>query len=248
MSQQSNQKINQAIILSAGFGTRLRPLTDNIPKVMVPFNGKPLLEYHIEQLKKYGITDIFINLHYLPEVVMNYFGDGSLFGVHVTYKIETPEILGTAGGIKNFEDNIHGDFFVVYGDVFNQIDYERMEEAFYTKDNAIGMEIIRDTDRLVDSDLVDVDENLKFKKIHPKPHEKIPLSGKGMQAVFILTQKIFSYIPSNTFYMIDNQVLPKVLASSENFYGYECADYMEDVGTFERYDKVVKYLTKSKLA
>ena len=102
-----NQKsITQAIILSAGFGTRLRPLTDSMPKVMVPLAGKPLLEHHILQLKKHGVTEFFINLHYLPDVITKYFGDGSKLGVKIHYVLEAPEILGTAGGVKSFEKNL----------------------------------------------------------------------------------------------------------------------------------------------
>jgi NDP-sugar pyrophosphorylase family protein len=103
------KKITQAVILSAGIGTRLRPLTDNLPKVMAPIGGKPLLERHFEQFKKYGIKEFFINLHYLPEKITDYFGDGSKWGIKIVYKHE-PEILGTAGGVKNFEGVLKNNF------------------------------------------------------------------------------------------------------------------------------------------
>jgi len=95
------------MLLAAGMGTRLRPLTERLPKCMVPVGGKPILEHNIEWLKKYGFTDVMINLHYLPQVVMGYFGDGSKWGVKIKYSVEK-EILGTAGGVKNvawFFDN-----------------------------------------------------------------------------------------------------------------------------------------------
>lgn len=83
-------KITQAVLLSAGLGTRMRALTEkmNIPKVMTPLLGKPLLEWHIEALKKYRITEFFINLHYLPDAIQSYFGDGSKWGVKITYALE----------------------------------------------------------------------------------------------------------------------------------------------------------------
>ena len=155
----------QAIILSAGFGTRLKQFTDKMPKVMVPIDGRPLLEHHIEQLKEYGVRDILINLHYLPDIITDYFGDGLKFGVKILYKYET-EILGTAGGIKNFENEIKDSFFVVYGDVLNFINYSKFEEYFCKKPNAIGVEIIGKTDHPYDSDLVEIDANLKFLKIY----------------------------------------------------------------------------------
>src|SRR5436190_18239872 len=87
----------QAMILAAGSGTRLRPLTDDIPKGMVPIGGKPVLEYAIRRLAAAGVTDIVINLHYLPEKITDYFGDGSAWDVTLTYSYEE-QALGTAGG------------------------------------------------------------------------------------------------------------------------------------------------------
>jgi len=92
----------KAVILSAGKGIRLKPITDNVPKVMVEINGKPLLQYHIEWLAKNGIRDIGVNLHHRPNVIKDYFGDGGDFGVNLYYSFES-KILGTSGGFKNFE-------------------------------------------------------------------------------------------------------------------------------------------------
>lgn len=226
----------QAIILSGGLGARLRPLTDNMPKVMVPIGGKPVLEHHIDQLKKNGITDILINLHYLPEVIKNYFGDGSRFGVNITYKYE-PEILGTAGAVKNFEDCLKDDFFIIYGDILSFVDYEKFKDFFKGKPDAIGAEIVGDTDHPFDSDLAEVDEDMRFKKIHTKPHKQIPKKYKSMKAIFIFRKKILDFIPQGKYYEIDHQLLPDALSRGVKFYGYETNDYLKDVGTMERYEK-----------
>src|SRR3989344_9541785 len=106
--------IKQAIILCAGLGTRLRPMTDTMPKPMLPLLGKPMLEWNIEQFKRHGVSEFFINLHYLPEVIKNYFNDGSKWGVKIHYNLES-EIMGTAGGVKNFESQLRDVFFVIYG-------------------------------------------------------------------------------------------------------------------------------------
>src|SRR4030095_15012417 len=95
------ERIRQAVILAAGFGSRMRPLTDTLPKAMVPVAGRPLLERHVERLRAHGIEEIFINLHYLPEVIRSHFGDGSRWGVRIDYELE-PQIRGTAGGVKGF--------------------------------------------------------------------------------------------------------------------------------------------------
>lgn len=241
----NSNKITQAIILSAGLGTRLRPLTDNIPKVMIPLLGKPLLLRHIEQLKKHGVKDIFINLHYLPDVIRDYFGDGSKFGVNIKYFFEEKEILGTAGGLKGFEKDIKDNFFVIYGDVFSLVNYSEMSNYFFNKDNAIGIEIIGNTDHPYDSDLVEVSNDSKFLKIYTKPHESIPEKFNSMKAIFVFNKKIFDFIPNNIYYEIDHQLLPEVI-KNHNFFGYKCNDYLRDVGTIDRYNEVIDFLKNNK--
>lgn len=226
----------QAIVLSAGFGTRLMPLTETMPKVMVPIGGKPILDHHIEQFKKYGVNEFLINLHYLPDVIKNYCGDGSKWGVKITYKYE-PDILGTAGGIKNFENEITGPFFLVYGDIFSFADYGKFKDYFEKKPDAIGMEMVGDTDHPHDSDLAEVDESLRFLKVHKKPHKELPEKYKSMKAVFIFKKEILNHIPGNSYYEIDHQLLPSILDEGLNFYGYEGGDYLKDIGTMERYLK-----------
>ena len=269
-------KITQAVILSAGFGTRLKPLTDTMPKVMIPFEGRPLLEWHIEHLKKHGITEFFINLFYLPDVVMNYFGDGSKRGVKIHYAKEEPEILGTAGGMKNFSADLPAEasaqagggsppdgragasggdgtlgenFFLIYGDIFSLVDYSRLAEIYLQKPQPnLGMELIRETDHPKDSDLVELDSEMRFKKIYRKPHAKLPATNKGMSGIFIFSNRILKYIPPKTYYEIDHQLLPEILGKGEIFYGCEPSptDFWKDVGTMERYEKVQEYLKNLK--
>ena len=236
------KKITQAVILSAGLGTRLRPITDNIPKVMVPFLGKPLLEWHIERFRDYGVKEIFINLHYLSDAITGYFGDGEKFGVRMHYVLERPMILGTAGGIKDFDSVLGENFFVIYGDMFNEIDYGKMEAAYREKDGAIGMMVVGENDHPHDSDLAEVDPSLRFLKIYPKPHVSMPERWKSLDAVYIFNKKILGYIPAGVYYEIDHELLPDILTKSERFYGYETDDFVKDIGTMERYRFVENYL------
>ncbi|HEV8376937.1 MAG TPA: nucleotidyltransferase family protein, partial [Candidatus Polarisedimenticolia bacterium] len=145
-------RIRQAVILAAGFGSRLRPLTDTLPKAMVPVQGRPLLEHHVERLSSQGIEEIFINLHYLPEAIRGHFGDGSRWGVRIDYQLE-PEIRGTAGGVKGFESRLDDAFFVIYGDVFSLLDYSRMARSFFEKEGSAGVELVGPTSHPEDSDL-----------------------------------------------------------------------------------------------
>ena len=98
----------KAVLLAAGKGERLGKLTQGIPKPMIPTDGKPILEWNIELCRKYGITELFINLFHLPHIIKEYFGDGSRFGVSIKYS-EEAELLGTAGGVKQFSDMLNHD-------------------------------------------------------------------------------------------------------------------------------------------
>ena len=111
----------QAIILAGGEGTRLRPLTDSVPKPMLPVMNRPMLCHIINLLKKHGVTDIAMTLCYRPETIREYFGDGSRFGVHLTYFTEK-EPLGTAGSVKLAERFINGTFLVISGDAVTDVD------------------------------------------------------------------------------------------------------------------------------
>ena len=109
------------MVLAAGRGTRLRPLTDAIPKAMVPFAGKPLLEYVVRLLARHGFDDLVINLHHLPQVIADYFGDGRAWGVSIAYSLED-DLLGTAGAARQVADFFDGPFLLYYGDNLTNFD------------------------------------------------------------------------------------------------------------------------------
>lgn len=234
-------KITQAVILSAGLGTRLRPLTDTIPKPMLPLLGKPMLLWNIEHFKRHGVKEFFINLHYLPDVIRNYFGDGSKFGVLIHYSFE-PTILGTAGGVKNFENVIDDVFYLIYGDMLSLVDYVKMSAAFHKKKDPIGMQRTERTDSYADADVAELDKDMKFIKIHPKPHKEKYSNAHRMRGVFILKKEILSFIPKDTFYEIGKQLLPEVVARGRNFYGYECDEYSKGIDTIEKLKDVENYV------
>lgn len=238
-------KITQAVILCAGLGTRLRPLTDTVPKPMLPLLGKPMLEWNIEHFKKHGVNEFFINLHHLPEVIRDHFGAGSRWGVKINYHLET-EILGTAGGLKSFEDKIGDLFYLIYGDMISLVDYTAMNKNFISKDNPIGMQRTKRTDDYTDADVAELDKDMKFIKIHPKPHvEKYP-NAHRMRGVFIFKKEILSSVPENIPYEIGKQLLPAVVDAGKNFYGYECNEYSKGIDTIEKYREVEEYLKSSK--
>ncbi len=238
--------IKQAVISAGGFGKRLRPYTETMPKPMVPVLGKPLLEWHIEQFKKHGVTEFFFTLHYLPDVVMEYFGDGSRLGIQIHYFIEK-EPLGSAGALKALEAQLDTTFYYIYGDTFSLMDYTTMANAFYTKENAIGMQRTKRTDSYEDADVAEIDTNGQFIAVHNKPHTEKYQNAHRMRGAFILTKKILTYIKEDTFFDMGKNLLPAVVMAGERFYGYECTEYSKGIDTIEKLREVEEYLTTHSL-
>jgi len=236
--------IKQAIISAGGFGTRLRPTTDTMPKPMIPILGKPMLEWHVEQFKKFGVTEFFFTLCYLPEVVMNYFGDGSKFGVKMNYFVEK-EPLGSAGGIKKFESQLDPLFYYIYGDTFSLMDYGKMAEAYAQKKDPIGMQRMKKTDDYADADVAELDATGRFVKIHNEPHTEQYPNAYRMRGAFILDKKVLDYIPDGVPFELGKQLLPKLVDAGENFYSYECDDYSKGIDTVEKWKEVEEYLKKA---
>ena len=144
----------QMLILAGGLGTRLRPLTDRLPKCMVPAEGKPFLEHQLRLLVSRGVRDIVLCLGYLGERVLEYFGNGHRFGVNLTYAWERDGLLGTAGAIRNAEALLAPEFFVAYGDSYLLLDYRAIMKRFRESDAAAMMVVYRNEDRLERSNVV----------------------------------------------------------------------------------------------
>ena len=156
----------KAIIVAGGKGERLRPLTNEIPKPMVEVNGKPILLHIINLFKKNGVKDFIIALCYLPEVIVSYFGDGSKFGVNITYTFEDSENpLGTAGAISLAEDIIDDTFIVTYADILRDLDIKKMIN-FHKENNALATLNIYSRKSKNAKSMIILDEN---KREYPDP-------------------------------------------------------------------------------
>jgi NDP-sugar pyrophosphorylase family protein len=135
--------MKKAMLLAAGFGTRLRPLTNDTPKPMLKVQGRPLIDYPLMQLAEAGIHEVMINLHYLPNAIKSHVGDGSAFGLRVQYSFE-PEILGTAGGVKNCEDFFNGEaFLIMNADVLTDLQLHLVIEAHNTNTENVATLVVR---------------------------------------------------------------------------------------------------------
>ena len=228
----------KAVLLSAGFGERLHPLTEKIPKVMVSINGKPCIQYNIENLKKQGITDFLINTHYLPEKIKEYLKDGSKFGVKITYSYE-PEILGTSGALKNFRKDLNETFLVIYADVISNINIKEALEI-HKQNNAIAT-IVLDGQRSQKGKGVVIKDKERVLKFIEKPKKEI-VGGLISSGFYIMEPSVLDVIPEG-FSDFGKDILPKLIKEEEVFC-IEHKGYIFDIGTIEDLKKAEHFLNK----
>lgn len=231
----------KAFILAAGLGTRLRPLTYKIPKVMIKIGDKPVLEHLIILCKKHQIEDIIINLHHLPEKIRNYFGTGEKWRVKIAFSFE-PKILGNAGALKKVEALLEDeDFFVFNGDVMTNLNLTKMWR-FHQKKGGIATFLIHQSDHPQDSSLVVVNNESRVVKFGKKAKGKLTKSG-----THIFKPGVLKYIPKGKEYSLEKELIPKLISKGLPIYGFYSEDYSHDVGTLERLKKVRKDYQSGKI-
>jgi mannose-1-phosphate guanylyltransferase len=225
----------KAVILAGGMGTRLRPLTNDIPKPMVPINGKPLLYYHIQQLLYYGITDIWILTQYLPEKIEDYFKDGSAFGVNIKYSREI-EPLGTSGALKNPDSTIYEDlktdsFLVVYGDNLTNFDYGKII-AFHREKSAKMTIGLYHSDVPWTKGVIFLDDDKRITKMVEKPPKEEHMTDTVNSGIYVCEKDVLDYIPDG-FSDFGFDVIPQLIAKGLPVYGFDNGYIVQDIGTFE---------------
>lgn len=226
----------KAVLLAAGEGVRLKPLTNNTPKVMLLINGKPILEYNINLLRRHNIKDIAINLRYLPQKVKEYFKDGKYFGVNIVYS-EEEEILGTAGALKKLSNLLDSEFVVVYGDVINNVNISDMIKFHKKKKGIATIALYEETENPQAKGLVKIDNNKKILNFIEKP--KNPTTNLANAGIYIFEPEILNFIPEGKYFDCGHNLFPLLLSKGKNIYGYILKDeYLVDIGTIEKYNKV----------
>ncbi len=219
----------KAVILVGGEGTRLHPLTYEIPKAMVPVLNRPFLEHTIAYLKNYKVKDIILALSYLPEAIQNYFGDGSNSGVKLNYAVEDNP-LGTAGAVKNAERYLTSTFVVLNGDVFTDIDIADML-AFHRGKGAkatIGLTWVDDPRAF---GIVETESDGRVRRFIEKPSPAQVTTNWINAGVYLLEPEVLEHVPPNTHYMFGKELFPLLLKLGEPVYGFPSSGYFLDMGT-----------------
>jgi mannose-1-phosphate guanylyltransferase len=223
----------KAVILSGGFGTRLRPLTINTPKSMVPVLNIPFLEYFIKRLKAHKVSDIALAVSYLAEPIKAYFGDGSRFDVKLSYTIEeTP--LGTAGAVKNAGGFIDEPTLVFNGDIFTDLDITAMMEN-HKQNKAMLTIALTPVEDPTSYGLVETDNRNKIVRFLEKPNPDEITTNMINAGTYILEPGVMSLIPSQTNCSFERDIFPLLLREKKDVFAYPANSYWIDIGKPENY-------------
>jgi mannose-1-phosphate guanylyltransferase / phosphomannomutase len=224
----------RAVIIAGGSGTRLRPLTFNTPKPMVPLFNKPFLQTQIELLKKHGITEIIINLHYLSDKIKDYFGDGSKFGVKIFYSFEEKP-MGTCGAVKLAEPFFDNEPLLVFnGDILTDINLTELVEFHKQSQARATLTMIRVTDPTAYG-LIFTEEDGRITRFLEKPSWDEATVDTVNAGIYVLDPSVFRYVPLNEAYSFERGLFPLLLQLNEKVYGHTTDSYWLDIGSPAKY-------------
>ncbi|MBL4938135.1 nucleotidyltransferase family protein [Clostridium sp. YIM B02515] len=227
---------NPVLIMAGGLGTRLRPLTNDLPKPMLKVGGKPILETIIEQFKIKGYKNILLSVNYKSEIIENYFRDGSDFGVSIKY-IREDKRMGTAGAIKLAEQFLNKDFFVINGDILTNVCFNRLLE--YHQQNNFKMTIgARNYETQIPYGVLNIDDTC-VTSIEEKPIVNFYVNG----GIYVLSPDTLKYIPENDYFDI-TELINKVLENKDKVGSYPILEYWMDIGQLKDYYKANEDIKK----
>jgi len=226
----------KAIILAGGRATRLRPLSCNTTKAMVPVLNHPFLEHLIGYLKKHNVNEIILTLSHLPEQIRSYFGDGGRFGVKISYLVEELP-LGSAGAVKNAEKFLDSSYIVFNGDIFTDFDLSSMINL-HCERNAAATIALTSVEDPTSYGVVETDSQGRVKDFKEKPNWGEVTSKMINAGIYILEPEILNYIPPKDFFTFEHDVFPAAIEKGQVLYSYPFETYWIDIGTPEKYLKL----------
>lgn len=224
----------RAMIMAAGLGTRLYPLTGLTSKPMVPILNRPVMQHMLHLLRRHGVREVAANLHYHPDKIRTYFGDGRPFGLSLRYNLEE-ELLGTAGGVGAFRDFLgDGTFLVVSGDGLTDIDVSAFLEA-HRRGGGIATLAVKEVDDPSLYGVVVAGEEGRITGFQEKPPAEEALSHWCNTGIYAFEPEIFEYVRPGTFVDWAKDVFPALLEAGVPFYRWALDGYWNDVGNIEEY-------------
>jgi mannose-1-phosphate guanylyltransferase/phosphomannomutase len=224
----------KAVVMAGGEGTRLRPLTSNQPKPMVPIVGKPCIEHILELLREHGLTNVVITLAFLPQAIRSYFGDGSGLGMDVEYSVEESP-LGTAGSVLLATQGLQIDetFLVISGDALCDIDLTALI-AYHREKNASVTIGLKSVDNPLEFGIVVTDEDGRVERFLEKPSWGQVFSDTINTGIYVIEPEVMRHVPEGP-YDFSKELFPLLLEMGRPIYGYVCEGYWQDIGNLDQY-------------
>jgi len=231
-----NLKPNWVVIMAGGLGTRLGELTKNTPKPMLKVGSKPMIEHIIDMFVSHGFTKFMLSVNYKAEVIKEYFGDGSKFGIEVKY-LEEKKRLGTGGALSLIDIKLNEPFFVTNGDVLSSLDYEELL-SYHKKQSSTATMCIRKDSYQIPYGVIEVDEENNLKAMKEKPIKEFYIN----TGIYVLNPEILQYVPKSEFF--DLPSLFEILKEeNKTLKSYEITDYWIDMGKPSDYKTINKILS-----
>ena len=221
--------LNKVVLMVGGLGTRLRPLTNEIPKPLLKVGNKPILETIVENFAKYGFKNFIFSVNYKSEMIEEYFGDGGKIGVNIQY-VHEDKRMGTAGALSLMQDQLTEDFFVMNGDLLTNVNFEHLLN-FHFSDNARATMCVREYDFQVPYGVVNV-ENHRIVSIMEKPLHKFFVNA----GIYMINPSALKYVPNDSFYDMPT-LFHDLICNGENVISFPVHEYWLDIGEISEYKK-----------
>lgn len=223
----------KAVVMAGGQGTRLRPLTSNQPKPMVPVVNKPTIEHILELLKRHGIDEVIVALAFLPRLIRNYLGDGSSLNMRISYTVEERP-AGTAGSIRLAKEYLDDTFLVISGDAVTDFDLDSIV-SFHKERGAEVTIALKQVSNPLEFGIVVTDEEGRIQRFLEKPGWGQVFSDTANTGIYVIQPDILDHIPEDQPYDFSHDLFPKLLDLNLPLYGVVCEGYWQDIGTLEQY-------------
>ena len=223
----------KAVVMAGGEGTRLRPLTSNQPKPMVPIVGKPCMEHIVELLRTHGFEDIIVTLAFMPQAIRGYFGAGEAHGVSIRYSVEEAP-AGTAGSVKLAETALDEPFLVISGDALCDIDLRKLVQ-FHQEKEAIVTIGLKSVDNPLEFGIVVTDSDGRVERFLEKPSWGQVFTDTINTGIYVLDPEVLRHIPDDRPFDFSKELFPLLLEMGRPIYGYVADGYWQDIGNLDQY-------------
>jgi mannose-1-phosphate guanylyltransferase / phosphomannomutase len=223
----------KAVVMAGGEGTRLRPLTSNQPKPMVPIVGKPCMEHILELLREHGLTDVIVTVAFLPQAIRSYFGEGDTLGLNIGYSVEESP-LGTAGSVRLAARQLDETFLVISGDALCDLDLTKLIEFHKERGAAVTIGL-KSVENPLEFGIVVTDEEGRIERFLEKPSWGQVFSDTINTGIYVLEPEVLKHVPADRPYDFSKELFPYLLEMGRPLYGYVMDGYWQDIGNLDQY-------------